>query len=159
MSGKRFASAALSEPRQPILTQRRKGEARAWSLSFLATLISGSKVIHRRRGEHLIYSPQPPVNNFGGAQKMCCEKLPVLLNRQVEHAGAGRRILRPNVATFSQRLSLRHPAPGRKGTLRTFRLQVQTWQRRTSISLSIRRGRVLNHKPSTLNLVHDEKYQ
>ena len=85
-----------------------------------------SKVIHRRRGEHLIYSPQPPVNNFGGAQKMCCEKPSLLLNQQVEHAGAGRRILRPNVATFSQRLSLRHPAPCCKGTLRTFRLQVQT---------------------------------
>ena len=85
-----------------------------------------SKVIHRRRGEPPCSSPQPPVNNFGGAQKMCCEKLQVLLNRHVEHAGSGRRILRPNVATFSQRLSLRHPAPCRKGTLRTLRLQVQT---------------------------------
>ena len=85
-----------------------------------------SKVIHRWRGERPCYSPQPPVNNFGGAQEMCCGELSVLLNQQIEHAGSGRRILRPNVATFSQRLSLRHPAPCRKGTLRTLRLQVQT---------------------------------
>ena len=85
-----------------------------------------SKVIHRRRGEHARHSPQPSVNNFGVAEKMLCEKPTLLLNQQVEHAGAGRRILRSNVATFSQRLSLRHPAPCRKGTLRTLRLQVQT---------------------------------
>ena len=99
-----------------------------------------SKVIHRRRGEPGFASPQTTVSNFGGRQKMGCEKLRLLLNPPIEHAGSGRRILRPNVATFSQRLSLRNPAPCRKGMLRTLRLQAETWQRRTSISLSIRQG-------------------
>jgi len=64
---------------------------------------------------------------------MGCKKLSLSLNQTVEHAGSGRRIPRSNVTTFHRRLSLRDPAPCRKGTLRTFRLQVQTRQRRTSI--------------------------
>ena len=101
---------------------------------------SSSKVIHRWRGETGFCSPQPSVNNFGGGQKMYCQQPSLLLNRKVGHAGTGRRILRPNVTTFSQRLSLRFPALRCKGTLRTFRLQEQSWQRRTPISLSPRRS-------------------
>ena len=101
---------------------------------------SPSKVIHRWRGGSFISPPQPAVNNFGGGAKMSGAKLSLLLNPWVEHAGAGRRIPRSNAPTFPRRLSLRHPAPGRQGTLRTFRLQVQTGQRRTSISDSIRPG-------------------
>ena len=105
-----------------------------------ACAYSPSKVIPKWRGEVLRCSPQPLGNNFGGGPKLCCEQAPLLLNPRVEHAGSGRRIPRSNATTFTRRLSLRHPAPGRKGTLRTFRLQVQTWQRRTSISDSIRPG-------------------
>ena len=101
---------------------------------------SSSKVIHRRRGEPAFALPQQTVNNFADRPKMYCQQLSVLLNPKVGHAGTGRRILRPNAQTFSQRLSLRHPALRCKGMLRTFRLQAQSWQRRTSISLSIRRG-------------------
>ena len=109
-------------------------------LSASSASYRSSKVIHRRRGEPGFASPQTTVSNFGGRQKMGCEKLGLLLNPPIEHAGSGRRILHPNVATFSQRLSLRNPAPCRKGMLRTLRLQAETWQRRTSISLSIRQG-------------------
>jgi hypothetical protein len=100
------------------------------------------------------------VNNFGGTQKMCCEKLRFLLNRQVEHAGAGRRMLRPNVATFSQRLSLRHPAPCRKGMLRTLRLQVQTLAETNLYKPFHPAGpacSITNHQ--LLTWFHDEKYK
>ena len=109
----------------------RAGTARAYS---------PSKVIHRWRGGAFFPSPQPTVSNFGGRAKMGCKKLWLSLNQTVEHAGSGRRIPRSNVTTFHRRLSLRDPAPCRKGTLRTFRLQVQTRQRRTSISASVRPG-------------------
>jgi hypothetical protein len=109
----------------------RAGTARAYS---------SSKVIHRWRGGAFFPSPQPTVSNFGGHAKMGCKKLSLSLNQTVEHAGSGRRIPRSNVTTFHRRLSLRDPAPCRKGTLRTFRLQVQTRQRRTSISASVRPG-------------------
>ena len=112
---------------------------------------SSSKVIHRWRGRLLFPPPQSPVNNFGGSAKMCCEQLSIWLNRQVEHAGSGRRIPRSNVTTFWRRLSLRDPAPCRKGTLRTFRLQVQTWQRRTSISSSVRQGLRAQQTDNKLN--------
>src|SRR6266700_6145293 len=110
---------------------------------------SSPKVIHRwRRGASQRPLP-PPVNNFGGVAKMSGEQLTVWLNRKAEHAGPGRRIPHSNVSTFIWRLSLRDPAPCRKGILRTLRLQVQTCQRRTSISASIRQGRraqcVKNH--------------
>ena len=68
------------------------------------------------------------------------EESSVWLNPRVEHAGSGRRILSSNVTTFLRRRSLRDPAPCRQGTLRTLRLQVQTCQRRASISDSIRQG-------------------
>ena len=110
---------------------------------------SSPKVIHRwRRGASQRPLP-PPVNNFGGVAKMSGEQLTVWLNRKAEHAGPGRRIPHSNVSTFIWRLWLRDPAPCRKGILRTLRLQVQTCQRRTSISASIRQGRraqcVKNH--------------
>ena len=101
---------------------------------------SSSKVIHRWRGEPCFAPPQPTVNNFGGGATMRCEQFTIWLNRRVEHAGSGRRIPRSNVTTFTRRRSLRDPAPCRKGTLRTFRLQVETGQRRTSISASTRQG-------------------
>jgi len=110
------------------------------AISAPSAAYSSSKVIHRWRGETGFCSPQPSVNNFGGGQKMYCQQPSLLLNRKVGHAGTGRRILRPNVTTFSQRLSLRFPALRCKGTLRTFRLQEQSWQRRTPISLSPRRS-------------------
>src|SRR5438270_13255620 len=121
--------------RQTVPDARRQMPCISSSASYRST-----KVIHRRRGEPGFASLQTTVSNFGGRQKMGCEKLRLLLNPPIEHAGSGRRILRPNVATFSQRLSLRNPAPCRKGMLRTLRLQAETWQRRTSISLSIRQG-------------------
>src|SRR2546430_6790390 len=102
---------------------------------------SPSKVIHRWRGALLFTHPQPTVNNFGVAAKMVCEPLTFWLNRKAEHAGPGRRIPHSNVLTFIWRVSLRDPAPCRQGILRTLRLQVQTCQRRTSISTSIRQGR------------------
>jgi hypothetical protein len=101
---------------------------------------SPSKVIHSWRGEPLFTLPQPAVNNFGVAAKMVCEHLSFWLNRKAEHAGPGRRIPHSNVLTFIWRVSLRGPAPCRKGILRTLRLQVETCQRRTSISASIRQG-------------------
>ena len=111
---------------------------------------SPSKVIHRWREEPLFSPSQPTVNNFGGDRKMLGEQLRVLLNREAEHAGPGRRIAHSSVTTLFWRVSLRCPAPCRKGILRTFRLQVQTCQRRTSISASIRQGprarHVNNHK-------------
>ena len=100
---------------------------------------SHSKVIHRWRGELLWAPARPTVNNFGGGAKMFGEHLTIWLSRKAEHAGPGRRIPHSNVSTFTWRLSLRDPAPCRKGILRT--LQVQTCQRRTSISVSIRPGR------------------
>ena len=106
---------------------------------------SSSKVIHRWRGERGFTSPQPTVNNFGGGAKMLGKQFSIWLNRRVEHAGPGRRIPHSNVSTFIWRLSLRSPAPCRKGILRTLRLQVQTGQRRTSISASIRQGRRARH--------------
>src|SRR5437899_1260549 len=106
---------------------------------------SPSKVIHRWRGEPGLARPQPPVNNFGGGAKMVCGQRSIWLNQKVEHAGSGRRIPSSNVTTFLRRRSLRDPAPCRKGTLRTFRLQVQTWQRRTPISASIRQGPRAQH--------------
>jgi hypothetical protein len=57
---------------------------------------------------------------------MCWEEPLTLPNPRMGHAGTGRRMRRSNVATFTRRLSLRHPAPDCKGTLRTFRPQVQT---------------------------------
>ena len=112
-----------------------------------ACAYSPSKVIHRWRGGPSFPPPQPTVKNFGGGAKMTCEKLRISLNRRVEHAGSGRRIVCSNAATFQGRRSLRDPAPCRQGTLRTFRLQVQTGQRRTSISASIRQGRRAQHQP------------
>src|ERR1035438_3000007 len=53
---------------------------------------SSSKVIHGWRGEPFGNSPQPTVNNFGGDAKMLHERLLFLLNREVGHAGPGRRI-------------------------------------------------------------------
>ncbi len=110
---------------------------------------SSPKVIHRWRMGASQRPLPPPVNNFGGVAKMSGEQLTVWLNRKAEHAGPGRRIPHSNVSTFIWRLSLRDPAPCRKGILRTLRLQVQTCQRRTSISASIRQGRraqcVKNH--------------
>src|SRR5206468_5039875 len=108
--------------------------------SKLRALIVPPKFIHRRRGETLLTAPQPAVNNFGGAKKMPGEPPTIWLNRKAEHAGPGRRIAHSNVLTFIWRLSLRDPAPCRQGILRTLRLQVQTGQRRTSISASIRQG-------------------
>jgi hypothetical protein len=125
-------------PRRDAEFAEKKG--RMISFSAPSATYSSSKVIHRWRGETGFCSPQPSVNNFGGGQKMYCQQPSLLLNRKVGHAGTGRRILRPNVTTFSQRLSLRFPALRCKGTLRTFRLQEQSWQRRTPISLSPRRS-------------------
>src|ERR1017187_4430878 len=68
---------------------------------------SSSKVIHGWRGESFGNSPQPTVNNFGGDAKMLHERLLFLLNREVGHAGPGRRIPHSNVATFFWRGSLR----------------------------------------------------
>jgi hypothetical protein len=102
---------------------------------------SSSKVIHRWRGACCSTAPQPTVNNFGDGEKMFGEHPSIWLDSKMEHAGSGRRISHSNVSTFFWRLSLRDPAPCRKGTLRTLRLQVQTWQRRTAISPSIRQGR------------------
>ena len=125
--------------RTPRITmQRRLASGRAAAGDSRA--YSSSKVIHRWRGGACISPPQPTVNNFGGGAKMSRAKLSILPNPWVGHAGSGRRIPRSNATTFTRRLSLRHPAPGCQGTLRTFRLQVQTWQRRTSISDSIRPG-------------------
>ena len=70
---------------------------------------SSSKVIHGWRGEPSGSSPQPTVNNFGGGAKMLHQQLLFLLNREVEHAGPGRRIPHSNVATFFWRGSLRVP--------------------------------------------------
>jgi hypothetical protein len=124
--------------------KRGASERRACRLRGTGHAYSPSKVIHRWRGEPTFAPPQPSVNNFGGGKKMICEQRSTWLNQSVEHAGSGRRIPRSNVPTFSWRRSLRDPAPCRKGTLRTLRLQVQTAQRRTSISASIRQGRVLS---------------
>jgi hypothetical protein len=101
---------------------------------------SSPKVIHRWRQGATHRPPPPSVNNFGGGAKMFGEQLRIWLNRKAEHAGSGRRIPHSNVSTFIWRISLRRPAPCRKGILRTLRLQVQTCQRRTSISASIRQG-------------------
>ena len=68
---------------------------------------SSSKVIHRWRGERSGSSPQPTVNNFGGGAKMLHQQLLFSLNREVGHAGPGRRIPHSNVATFFWRDSLR----------------------------------------------------
>ena len=57
---------------------------------------SSSKVIHGWRGESFGNSPQPTVNNFGGDAKMLHERLLFLLNREVGHAGPGRRIPHSN---------------------------------------------------------------
>jgi hypothetical protein len=106
---------------------------------------SPPKVIHRRRGEHRLAPPQPPVSNFGGAERMFGEQTTIWLNRRDEHAGPGRRIAHSNAQTLIWRVSLRGPAPCRKGILRTLRLQAHTCQRRTSISASIRQGPRAQH--------------
>jgi hypothetical protein len=106
---------------------------------------SPSKVIHRGRGELPVAPSQLPGNNFGGATKMSGEQLRIWLNREVEHAGPGRRIPHSSGGTLTWRVPLRDPAPCRQGILRTLRLQAQTWQRRTSISASIRQGRRARH--------------
>ena len=72
-----------------------------------ARTYSPSKVIHGWRGEPFANSPQPTVNNFGGGAKMLHQQLLFLLNREVGHAGPGRRIPHSNVATFVWRHSLR----------------------------------------------------
>ena len=106
---------------------------------------SPSKVIHRWRGEPGFALPQPPVNNFGGNLQIACEQLSILLNGKVEHAGAGGRIPRSNGATFQWRLSppascalpprnTQNPSPASAN-----------WQRRTSISSSIRQGPRAQH--------------
>jgi hypothetical protein len=129
----------------PLWGARRAGEHWRASESAVAAALcrrtySPPKVIHRWRGETMFTPPQPTVNNFGGDEKMSGQQLTIWLNRKAEHAGSGRRIAHSNVSTFIWRVSLRHPAPCRKGILRTLRLQVQTCQRRTSISASIRQG-------------------
>jgi hypothetical protein len=106
---------------------------------------SPSKVIHRWRGARVFPAPQPAVNNFGGGRKMFSEQSRVLPDPTIEHAGSGRRIAHSSVSTLFRRVSLRNPAPCRKGILRTLRLQVQTWQRRTSISPSVRQGLRAQH--------------
>ena len=87
---------------------------------------SPSKVIHKREGGALLAPSFLIVNNFGGGAKMCCKKPLILPDPWIGHAGTGRRIRRSNATTFTRRLSLRHPAPDRKGMLRTFRLPVPT---------------------------------
>jgi hypothetical protein len=54
-----------------------------------------------------LHTPQPIVNNFGGADFLFCEQLSFWLNRKVGLAGPGRRIPHSNVATFTRRCSLR----------------------------------------------------
>src|SRR5260370_903911 len=56
-------------------------------------------------------------------EKLYREQLRRLRNRDVEHAGPGSRILRPNVVTFRQRLAPRHAEPCCKEKLRHFSLQ------------------------------------
>ena len=90
--------------------------------SKLQRTYSSTKVIHRGRRGAFLPPPQPSVNNFGGDVKFGCEQLSLWLNRRVGHAGSGRRISHSNVATFFWRASLRGPAPGRQGILRTLRL-------------------------------------
>ena len=55
---------------------------------------SYSKVIHRRRGELYILSPQPTVNNFGGTKTAICEQMDFHLQKRW-HAELGRRITPP----------------------------------------------------------------
>jgi hypothetical protein len=106
---------------------------------------SSPKVIHKRRKDALLACSEPVVNNFGGLAKWVCKSFTIWLNRRVERAGSGRRIPHSNVMTVLWRFSLRDPASCRKGILRTFRLQVQKMQRRTSISASIRQGLRVQH--------------
>jgi hypothetical protein len=80
--------------------------ARSWPLRIPHSY-SSSKVIHGWREEPSGTSPQPTVNNFGGGVKMLHQQLLFLLNREVGHAGPGRRIPHSNVATFFWRYSLR----------------------------------------------------
>src|ERR1017187_6439067 len=84
---------------RPLYTARQRQQA--------GRTYSSSKVIHGWPGEPFGNSPQPTVNNFGGDAKMLHERLLFLLNREVGHAGPGRRIPHSNGATFFWRGSLR----------------------------------------------------
>src|SRR5437870_3197129 len=53
-----------------------------------------SKVIHRRRGESCLLSPQPTVNNFGPVKIVACQQPRFRLSKG-RHAGLGRRITVP----------------------------------------------------------------
>jgi len=57
-------------------------------------LIGVPKVIHQRRGELWILSPQPLVNNFCAANILACEQLHFRLQHR-RHAELGRRITLP----------------------------------------------------------------
>src|ERR1051326_4553270 len=79
-----WPEAATSKPR------------RRADLAFALTpsLIVSPKVILRRRGELLIPSPQPAVNNFCAARTLGCEQRPFRLQKR-RHAELGRRITLP----------------------------------------------------------------
>jgi len=141
---------ALASPTQGGQSARHSGESgvavpRLRVGELCRRTYSSPKVIHKRRKDALLACSEPVVNNFGGLAKWVCKSFTIWLNRRVERAGSGRRIPHSNVMTVLWRFSLRDPASCRKGILRTFRLQVQKMQRRTSISASIRQGLRVQH--------------
>src|SRR5688572_13638550 len=103
---------------------------------------SHPKVIHERRGVTPFPTPQSIVNNFGGVKFFAREQLWFWLNREVGHAGFGRRIPHSNVVTFFGRCSLRALRPAVKEYSEPFARKVFSLAVTNSISPSIRQGRV-----------------
>jgi hypothetical protein len=134
----RFSPQRRTEPNQT--TSHAGSSARSESGRPNCRTYSPSKVIHRWRGVNLIHTPEPTVNNFGGAKKMLCQQLSIWLNRKVGHAGPGRRIPHSNVVTFIWRCSLRALRLVVKEYSEPFARKSKILRRRTSISASIRQG-------------------
>jgi len=101
---------------------------------------SSAKVIHRWRGGLPFSPPQPPVNNFGGGSKIYCEKLPQF--GSIEGLGTQGpedefRALTLDVSP--ETFALRPCALSQRNT-QNLSPASANWQRRTSISVSIRQG-------------------
>ena len=99
---------------------------------------SSSKVIHHLDGRSQKRPACQVVNNFGGGENFYCQQPSILPNPRIGHAGTGRRIPRSNATNVYPETFAPAPCARSQRNTQNPSPASANWQRRTSISASIR---------------------
>jgi len=122
-------TSGLNRSMPPCLAARYGWDSRAYS---------SSKVIHHLAGGALLAPAFQVVNNFGGGENYYCQQPSILPNPRIGHAGTGRRIPRSNATNVYPETFAPAPCARSQRNTQNPSPASANWQRRTSISASIR---------------------